>query len=91
MLIKSKYTELLIAPTNAFPGGMGAEYVTTDGVAVRVEPHTTWKNDDGSYDDELDKLCQSLYDCSFRFIKSIWVGRLGEVSNYWNCVKLIKI
>lgn len=80
-----------MAPANALQAGMNAEYVTADGVKVRVEPQTTWNNNDGAYDDELETMSQSLFKCSFKFVKSLWIGRLGVLSDYWHLIKLIKI
>jgi len=89
--LQSKYTEYILAPSNALTNGVNCEYVTTDGVSVLAELHTTWNNSDGYFDDELERECMDRFNCPFRFIKSVWFGRLGVLSDYWHLIKLIKI
>lgn len=88
--IASKYTETLIAPWNAFVGFPAGECETIDGVRCTCKAVCTWNNADGGFDEEIDYLCQKYYGCSFQAIKSIWIGRLGRVSNVWHMVKLNK-
>jgi len=88
MKIRAKFAEKLLVPANGIVFG---EVETTDGIMCRTEFQTTWNNADGFFDDELEGVCQREYGCSFRAIKSIWIGRIGYVSDYWHLVKLIKI
>lgn len=88
MKIKAKFAEKLLAPENGIVFG---EVETADGIMCRTEFQATWNNADGLFDDELDGICQREYKCSFQSIKSIWIGRLGYVSDYWHLVRLIKI
>lgn len=89
--IKCKYAEYMMAPFNAFPAGMGAQYETTDGVLCDLEMCSSWNNDRGDYDDEFDYVCQKNFGCSFSAIRSIWISRLGKVDDYWHLVKLVKV
>lgn len=86
--INAKFAEYLLVPANGIAFG---EVETTDGIMCRTEFQATWNNADGSFDDELDGICQREYKCSFQSIRSIWIGRLGYVSDFWHLVKLIKI
>lgn len=86
--IKAKFAEKLLAPDNGIRRG---EVETSDGIRCRVEFQTTWNNADGMFDDELECVCQREYKCSFQTIKSIWISRIGILSDYWHLVKLIKI
>ena len=88
MKIQSKFVERLLVPANGIEFG---EVETTDGIMCRTEFQATWNNADESFNDELESICQREYKCSFQAIKSIWIGRLGYVSDYWHLVKLIKI
>ena len=88
MKIKAKFAEKLLVPENGIEFG---EVETSDGVLCVTEFLATWNNDRGMFDDELDSICQREYGCSFQAIKSIWIGRLGQVSDYWHLVRLIKI
>ena len=90
MKIQSKFTEYLLAPSNAVPAGDGA-YETLDGFKCLIEYQATWNNEDGRFDDELENTCRKLYNCSFNAIKSIWVGRIGKIEKFWHLIKLEKI
>lgn len=86
--INAKFADKLLVPANGICRG---EVETADGVMCRTEFQATWNNTGGMFDDELDSICQREYKCSFQAIKSIWIGRLGQLSDYWHLVKLIKI
>lgn len=88
MKIKAKFAEKLLAPANGIQFG---EVETADGIKCRTEFQATWNNADGFFDEELDEICHREYGCSFRAINSIWLSRLGHLSDYWHLVKLIKI
>ena len=88
MRIKAKFAENLLVPANGISRG---EVETTDGVTCLTEFQTTWNNADGMFDDELECVCQREYGCSFQAIKSIWISRIGILSDYWHLVRLIKI
>lgn len=88
MKIKAKFSEKLLVPENGIGRG---EIETADGVMCKTEFLTTWNNAGGAFDNELDDICQREYGCSFQAIKSIWISRIGILSDYWHLVKLIKI
>lgn len=67
---------------------LGATFVTNDLKKVKVEFISATNNNDGSYDERFDSLCQELYGMSFNQIKSIWKSRFGYLDNYWYVVKL---
>ena len=67
---------------------LGATFVTNDLKKVKVEFISATNNNDGSFDERFDSLCQELYGMSFNQIKSIWKSRFGYLDNYWYVVKL---
>ena len=67
---------------------LGATFITNDLKKVKVEFISATNNNDGSYDEQFDSLCQELYEMSFAQIKSIWKSRFGYLDNYWYVVKL---
>ena len=67
---------------------LGATFVTNALKKVKVEFVSATNNNDGSYDERFDSLCQELYEMSFNQIKSIWKSRFGYLDNYWYVVKL---
>lgn len=86
--INCKYTELLLAPANAIGGNL---VETEDGVKCRLVFQSTMNNVDGAFDGRLDEICNEQYGCPFQTIKSIWISRLGSLSEYWHLVKMVKI
>lgn len=88
MKIKAKFAERLLVPANGIQRG---EVETADGVRCQAEFQTTWNNVGGFFDEELEAICQREYGCSFQAIKSIWISRIGILSDYWHLVKLVKI
>lgn len=65
-----------------------ATFITNDLKKVKVEFISATNNNDGSYDEQFDDLCQELYEMSFAQIKSIWKSRFGYLNNYWYVAKL---
>ena len=87
--IQSKYTEYLLAPANAI--GREDIVVTTDGIRCKLVYQSTWNNEGGRFDDQLEDVCQKYYGCPFSTIRSIWMGRLNYLSDYWHLVKMMKV
>lgn len=85
--IQSKFVPKLILPRNAFEE-FGEEYQTTDGKVVTMDFLTCWKNTDNQMEDDLDNCCQNVLGCPFSLIRSLWIGRLGYVDEFWYLVKL---
>lgn len=87
MRINCKFAEYVLAPANAIPPG---DVETKDGIACKVKFLTTWNNTDKRYDEELEKVCQERYGCSFSTIRSVWISRLGRVNDIWHLIRLSK-
>lgn len=66
------------------------QFKTSDGINVSVKFISTWNNKDGQYDEQLDGICNREYGAPFATIRSIWIGRLGKVDEYWHLIKLTK-
>lgn len=90
--INCKYTEYLLVPDNAIGRTYcDDEFMTDDGVRCRLEFQMTCNNKDGLFDDDLDRDCLRHYGCHFSSIRSIWIGRLGQVDDFWHLVKMVKL
>lgn len=79
----------LLAPRNAFDS-LSGDYQTTDGKVCSIDFLACWKNTDGQMDDDLDCCCRNVLGYPFSTIRSIWIGRLGHVDEFWYLVKLNK-
>ena len=64
------------------------ELVSTDGVIHKPTFIGTWNNTGGVYEDEFEDICQRRYQMPFVSIRSMWIGRLGRLDNYWHLIKL---
>lgn len=88
--LQCKFKELILLPANAIDT-REKQYRTVDGIDVSVQFISTWNNKDGQYDERLDDLCLREYNTPFSMIRSIWIGRLGVVDDYWHLIKLTKV
>lgn len=90
--IKAKFSDRILIPDRAIPHGLrDSDYVLTlDGVECVAHFLSTWDNSDGRYDDELEGLCQREWGCSFGVLRSVWIGRIDKVGNYWHLIELRK-
>ena len=87
--IQCKYNEKVLVPDNGIAGT--GQYMTLDGQTVLVRLVGCWNNTGGYYEEELDALCQKEWGISFQALRSIWIGRLGRVGNYWHVIEMTKI
>lgn len=93
--IQAKSAEYVFCPANAIDSEFYhrdsyviPEFVTTDGVAHRPTFIGTWNNRGGLYQDEFERICQRYYGTSFVAIRSIWIGRLDKLDDFWHLIKL---
>lgn len=88
--IDCRFSDKIMIPSN---GIIASEPTasTADGVKVKVKFCGTWNNENGRYDDELDDVCLRLWGVPFLTMRSIWISRLGSVSNYWHYIQLVKL
>lgn len=86
--IACKYSEIIIAPDNAFGSPKSDTYITNDGKHVSVRWISCWDNADGQYDKVLDDECASLWGVRYAALKSLWISRLGVCSGHWHKVRL---
>ena len=93
--INAKSAEYVFCPANAIEYEFYhrdpyviPELVTTDGVAHKAEFIGTWNNVGDVYEDEFENICKMYYGAPFMSIKSVWIGRLGKLDDYWHLIKL---
>ena len=93
--IQAKFNEYVLCPRNAIEPGFYTrnpailpELVTADGSVCEAEFISTWNDTGGVYDDEFDNICQCRFGVPFVSIRSIWIGRLGRIDDFWHLIKL---
>ena len=93
--IQAKSAEYILCPANAIEDDFYKRkdhspflLQTVDGVKHSVVFLCTWFNRGTMYDDELEATCQRYYGMTFEGIRSMWIGRLGRVDDYWHLIKL---
>ena len=65
--------------------------MTLDGQTCHGRFIETCNNGDNYCADVLEQICQRMFGKPFSLIKTLWIGRLGLVDNYWHLIKLSKI
>ena len=90
--INLRYAERALLPGSVFPGGVAdmTPVRTNDGVLCLAHFLSTWDNGGGRYEEELDRLCQRQWNCSFDFIRTIWRGRVEDTGQIWHYIELKK-
>lgn len=96
--IQAKASEYILCPANAIEHDFYVrnqnilpQLGTTDGSVHEARFESTWNNANGAYDEELDRLCQRMFRVPFVSVRSMWIGRLGRIDDYWHLIKLEKI
>ena len=96
--IQAKSSEFVFCPANAIEHefylrnqNIIPELVSSDGIVHRCTFVGTWNNAGGIYEDEFENICQSRYGMPFVSIRSMWIGRIGRIDDYWHLIKLEKI
>lgn len=93
--IQAKFAEYVFCPANAIEyefynrdSCVIPEFITNDGTTHRPTFISTWNNLDRVYEDEFEDICQKYYDEPFVTIRSIWIGRLDRIDDFWHLIKL---
>ena len=93
--INAKSAEYILCPANAIADAFYKRnpdnpyrLKTVDGAEHIATFVCTWCNRDCTYDEELEATCQKYYGMTFEGIRSMWIGRLGRVDDYWHLIKL---
>lgn len=93
--IRAKSAEYILCPANAIEGDFYKRnpddpflLQTVDGAEHNATFICSWCNRDCAYDEELEAVCQKYYGMTFESIRSMWIGRLGRVDDYWHLIKL---
>lgn len=95
--IEAKFSEKVLLPANAiersFFGGVSSQkeydFITADGKSCKARFLSAWRNEDGRYDERLDFICMKNWKTPFESLKSLWISRLGTVSDCWYLINLI--
>lgn len=95
--IEAKYAPIVLMPANAiersFFGGVSSQreydFITADGKSCKARFLSAWRNEDGRYDERLDFICMKNWKTPFESLKSLWISRLGTVSDCWYLINLI--
>ena len=82
------YNELVIAPKEAFDGLGPGQFQTKDGKVCTALFIAGWNNEGNRYDEQLDHICKKYWNVPFDSIRSMWIGRLGNIGNYWYFIQL---
>ncbi len=85
--LNCRYTERVIIPGNGISTG-DLDGATADGKRVKLRFIGTWNNEEGRFDDELDGICLQFWGVPFMTMRSIWISRLGRVSDFWHIVEM---
>ena len=87
--VRCKFRDIVLIPANAIEGG-GAEtrLLTLDGKECIAEYQCTWRNDNHQSEKSMDFECRRHFNKSFSQIRSMWIGRLGYVDDWWHLIRL---
>lgn len=88
--IDCRFAERVIVPSNGI-NATDKEVSTSDGQKVKLKFIGTWNNEEGRFNDELDDICLRFWGVPFITMRSIWVSRLGRVSDFWHIVEMVRI
>lgn len=93
--IDAKPAEYIFCPANAIENEFYHRdpyiipaLVTSEGNTHKARFIGTWNNSGGVYEEEFESICRKYYGMSFVSIRSLWIGRLGKLDNYWHLIKL---
>lgn len=92
------FSDFVICPDNAFEPRFykrnpydDYQIETLDGKRAAVEFLCTWRVR-GERDEQLiGSLSKSILNMSFERLRSLWIGRLGTIGEYWHYIKLIPL
>lgn len=87
-----KYKRETIIPNDIIKGDKKSDekYTLITGEIVYIEYLSGFNNKEGEFNEILEMKCQETFGLSFSRVRSIWISRLGKVSDIWHCVKLVK-
>ena len=67
------------------------KFVTMDGYECKARFNSSWKNENGIFDDSLDFVCRKNWGVPYATVKSMWIARLGTVDEFWYILRLEKL
>jgi hypothetical protein len=86
--IYCNFSEFVLLPKEAFDEFGFGPFRTKDGKVCDAIFISVWNNADCRYDEQLDHICQIKWNIRFDSVRSMWIGRLGEVGCYWYLIQL---
>lgn len=90
--IPLKYSESVIVPSELVCYNPQSQmYRLSTGETVVFKFGMSCDNRSHVYDELLDDLSKSTYGISYNVLRNGWMYRLGSLSEFWTCMKPIKI
>lgn len=93
--IAANYSSHVLCPDNALEISFykrdpmdDVRFRTLDGKLCSVRFISSHDNEDGQSEDVLDLICQKRWGVPFQSVRSMWFGRMGDVSNWWHLIEL---
>ena len=89
--IQCKYAKEVLIPQEAIAGMQRDEpLMTMDGKVCTARFISGWNNDKHEFDERLDEFCRNTWNVPFSAIRSVWIGRIGDVGGIWHRIELIE-
>lgn len=88
--IDSRYRKVIPQTETDWKAFSNAKFVTNDKKFVKVKFLSAYNNGDGSYNEELDRLCMNMYGIPLSTVKSVWYARIGDISNFWQLIEMVE-
>lgn len=87
-----KYSESVIVPSELVCDNPQSQmYRLSTGETVVFKFGMSCDNRSHVYDELLDDLSKSTYGISYNVLRNGWMYRLGSLSEFWTCMKPVKI
>lgn len=84
------YAEKALLPDSVLGNKETRDYVTKDGVSVRLSYRGEFNNTDGVSKDILDRVCRQLYGVPFKVVERRWCLNY-RVDGWWSLVDMKRV
>jgi len=94
--IEAKFAPRVLLPSNAIEQAFFGEavsqreydFITLDGKQCKGRFLSALRNEDGRFNERLDLICMRNWNMPFESMKSLWISRLGVISDCWYLIEL---